>query len=231
MDDKAKYLVFDVESTGIDVFEDRIVQLYMATADDKGEILDSWEWIINPGVEVPSGASDVHGFTTEYLVENGTDPHKALWEADLVIKEAVRNNLTFVAYNLNYDMSIITAEMARNSLGSRYGFWITDNTSLFDPLVVDRAEDKYRKGKRKLENVAAHYGVPFNPDEAHKADYDVAVTAKVAVKVAEKFGIPSTERQAEMYKSWAEGLESYLKRTDPEATVNGDWPLRLKENN
>lgn len=226
---EAKYLVFDTETTGIDVFNDRIVQLFIATADSEGNLLETWEWVIDPGVEVPEEASNVHGFTTEYLRENGQHPFTAFSEAvDVFTAHA---NLIWVAYNLGFDMSVMNSEL------ERYGhtaFWYSHyvlkewDVALFDPLVVDRAKDKYRKGKRKLENVAAHYSVPFNPDEAHKADYDVKVTAKVAAAVAKQYGIPSNAEQAEMYKAWAENFESYLRRTDPDAVVDSDWPLKLK---
>lgn len=227
---KPVYAVFDVESTGVDVFNDRIVQLVIATADANGNLLEKYEWLIDPGVEVPEEAAKVHGFTTEYLAEHGEGPHEALWEADLVFKAAVRDELTVVAFNLNFDLSILTAEMARHSLESRYGFWMADNTPLFDPLVVDRKKDRYRKGKRTLEAMAGHYGVPFDSEKAHEAGYDVEVTALVAAKIAGKYGVPSTTEQSEWYADWASNFQEYLRRNDPEATVNGDWPVRKEHN-
>lgn len=229
---KAKYLVFDTETTGIDVFNDRIVQLFIATADSEGNLLETWEWIIDPGVEVPEEASNVHGFTTEHLRENGQDPLGALTAALDVFEE--HGDLTWVAYNLAFDASILGAEFERHRITAIWDEYLEGDTeialfpSLFDPLVVDRAKDKFRKGKRKLENVAAHYGVPFNPDEAHKADYDVKVTAKVAAAVAKRYGIPSNAEQAKIYRAWAVNFESYLRRTDPDAVVSSEWPLKLK---
>lgn len=229
----AKYLVFDVESTGLDVFEDRIVQLFIATADEDGELLDYWEWVIDPGVEVPEGAAEVHGFTTEYLRKYGGDPVDSLRDA-LGVFEAY-GDLVWVAYNLNYDASILGADLERHGV---YRYWSdmllgdpedVSKATLFDPLVVDRAKDKYRKGKRKLENVAAHYGIPFDPEAAHNAKYDVEVTAKVAAAVAKRYGIPSNAEQAEMYRTWAVGLEEYLRRSDDSARVDSNWPLKLKE--
>lgn len=219
-------LIFDVESTGIDVFNDRIVQLFIGIADENGDLIEKHEWIINPGVPVPEEAANVHGFTTEYLQEYGMDPRRALWEADLVFKKAVREGIPVVAFNANYDLSILTAEMARYSLGSRYGNWIADNVLVLDGLVIDRAKDKYRKGKRKLVNMAAHYGIPFDESAAHKADYDVEVTAKVTRAILDKFGVPTTAEQAQWYEEWRSHLEEYLRRTDPNASVGRGWPVR-----
>lgn len=55
-------LVWDCETSGIDVFNDRIVQLFIGIADENGDLIERHEWLIDPGIEVPEGASDVHGF-------------------------------------------------------------------------------------------------------------------------------------------------------------------------
>ena len=224
---EAVYCVADAESTGIDVFNDRIVQWVISLADADGNLLETREWIIDPGIEVPEEAAAVHGFTTEFLRENGMAPAQALNEISSVLME--NRHLTWVFFNANYDLSILDAEFRRHGITDRFGAYVAKHVRLFDGLVVDRAKDKYRKGSRKLENVAAHYGVPFDPEAAHKADYDVEITAKVAARVAEKFGIPTTAEQKAWYAEWAEGLEKYLRRSDPEAVVDRDWPLRLKE--
>ena len=65
----ARYFVWDVESTGIRVLEDRVVQFFGATADAKGNLIDTWEFFINPGVPVPEEAAAIHGFSDEFLAE------------------------------------------------------------------------------------------------------------------------------------------------------------------
>lgn len=222
------FLVFDVETTGIDTFNDRIVQLVIATADRDGNLLAHREWIIDPGVEVPQGAAEVHGLTTEYLTLNGQDPRTALDEAFEMFW--AYKHLIWVAYNLNFDASILASEFVRYDEFLDPGDYPDPQESqLFDPLVVDRAKDKYRKGKRKLLNVAEHYGIPLDESKLHNALYDVEITAKVAAAVEKKYGVPSNEEQAEMYRAWAVNIQEYFRRTDPEAVVDPDWPLKLKE--
>lgn len=225
----AKFVIFDVESSGTDVFNDRIVQLFVATADGNGNLIDTWEWVIDPGVEVPDGAAEVHGFTTEYLQEHGRDAKKALWEAWNVFNELRGKGLTWVAYNANFDLSILNAEFTRYGLDNGWAQGIEREEQIIDAIVIDRTKDKYRKGKRTLEAVARHYGVPFDADKAHDARYDCEVTAKVTVAVLKKYGYATNEEQKKWYRSWAEGLEKYFQRTDPEAKVNKDWPVRLEE--
>ncbi|QDK01481.1 DnaQ-like DNA polymerase III subunit [Microbacterium phage LeeroyJenkins] len=223
---KPIYLVWDAETTGIDVHEDRIVQWFMATADAEGNLLDKWQWFINPGIPVPEEASAVHGLTTEWLQENGQDPKEALNEIRLVFLENL--DLIHVAFNMAFDLSILDAEFKRHSVSENFGSYMRDKARLVDAIVIDRHHDKYRKGKRTLEAQAKHYGVPFNPDEAHDAAYDVEATAKVTVKVLEKFGTPTTSEQASWYAEWSRGLQEYLRRSDPDAIVDSEWPLKTK---
>lgn len=223
---KQVYSVFDAETTGIDVHEDRIVQWFMATADAEGNLLDKWQWFINPGVPVPEEASAVHGLTTEWLQENGRDPKEALNEIRLIFLENI--DLIQVAFNMAFDLSILDAEFKRHGVSENFGSYMRDKARLVDAIVIDRHHDKYRKGKRTLEAQAKNYGVPFNPDEAHDAAYDVEATAKVTVKVLEKFGTPTTSEQAAWYAKWAENFQEYLRRSDPDAIVDSEWPLKTK---
>jgi DNA polymerase III subunit epsilon len=223
------YLVFDCETSGVDVFNDRIVQFVMSLADREGNILNTREWVINPGVPVPKDASDIHGYTDEYLEEYGRTPVGALFE--IVYEFETWKHLVVVAYNLNFDLSMLVAEIDRH-LGDGDSFWMgLKDSHFFDPLVADRGFDRYRKGKRKLVNVAEHYAIVGDEDNFHNALFDVDITAKVAAAVEKKFGLPSVEEQKEMHAVWAESTEAYLRRVkeDDTITVERDWPLRLKE--
>ena len=222
----AVYLVFDAETGGTSVHEDRIVQWFMATADKDGNLLDTWQWFIDPGVPIAEEAIAVHGLTNEWLDENGQDPKEALNEVRLIFLENI--DLIHVAFNMNFDLSILDAEFKRHGVTEAFGHYMRDNARLVDAIVIDRHEDKWRKGKRTLAAQAEHYGVPFDPDNLHDASVDVELTAKVTVKVLEKFGVPTTEEQSSWYYSWSEGLEEYLRRSDPEARVDREWPLKKK---
>ena len=220
-----KYLVFDTETGGVDPFNDRIVQLFIATADALGNLLETWEWVINPGVEIAEEAASVHGYTTERLAKEGVPPANALEEARNVF---VRNRgLTWVAYNLVFDLTFLDVEFERNLGVSTFGTWAKDNAKLADALVIDRRKDKYRKGGRKLMNLADHYGVPYDEDKLHDAAVDVELTAKVTVKVLDKYGTPSTSEQSMWYTKWAQGFEDYKRQSDPKFEMDGkEWPLR-----
>lgn len=221
---EAKFLVWDVESGGTDVFSDRVVQLVISLCDAGGNVIEKHEWIINPGVEIAQGAIDVHGLSNEYLADHGQDPVTAFTEAIEVF--GAHKDITWVAYNLAFDLSILDSEFKRHNVDDGFGEWANEEVKLFDPLVVDRHKDRWRKGGRKLVNTAKHYGIPFSEAKAHEAGYDCEVTAKVAVKIAAKYGVPTNKDQSLWYDKWAEGLEKYFQRTDPEQTVDRGWPLK-----
>lgn len=224
---EAKYLVFDAETGGTDVHEDRIVQWFMATADADGNLIDEFQWFIDPGVPIAEEATAVHGLTNEWLEEQGRDPHEALTE----IAQTFRDNLDLihVAFNMAFDLSILDAEFKRYGVSENFGAYMRDEARLVDGIVMDRHHDKYRKGKRTLAAQADHYRVEYNGDSLHDARVDVELTAKVTVKMLEKFGTPTTAEQKTWYADWAQGLEDYLRRSDPDARVDPNWPLKINE--
>jgi DNA polymerase-3 subunit epsilon len=59
---------------------------------------------------------------------------------------------------------------------------VTNSPVIFDPMVLDRAFDKYRAGSRKLVDLAEFYGVPVR-DDAHDAEADCIMAGQVAVKL------------------------------------------------
>ena len=228
---KPAYLVWDVETTGIDALNDRIIQLVIATADKDGNVDNYWEWFIDPDVPVPDEAAEVHGFTNAFLSEKGRFATVVFDEAIDVFREHYR--LVQVAFNMNFDLTFLDAEFKRWGIADNFGAAMSEYARLYDCYVTDRACDKYRKGKRKLLNLADYYGISYNEDELHNALADVTLTAKVAVAVRNKYGLPTNQQQADWHKAWAENFRDYLRRngkTEEEvAGVSGDWPLR-KEN-
>src|SRR6516164_9351390 len=54
----------DVETTGKDASNDRVVEIGIAIS-LKGEIVDRRNWLVNPGRSIPKEASDVHKITDD----------------------------------------------------------------------------------------------------------------------------------------------------------------------
>ncbi len=75
-----RVLGFDTETTGVDVTSDRIVTAALVMRQGLGGLSRVRTWIIDPGVEIPEGASEIHGITTEYARAHGRPPAEVLEE-------------------------------------------------------------------------------------------------------------------------------------------------------
>lgn len=61
-----RYVVFDIETTGLDVQHDRIVEIGAVKVED-GRIVAEFEAMMNPGIPMPPQAGAVNGITDDML--------------------------------------------------------------------------------------------------------------------------------------------------------------------
>ena len=70
-------LAFDLETTGLDVRTNEIVQIAVVIANsERGKQYSS---LVLPSGPIPQEASNVHGFTREVLLEHGARPFPEVW--------------------------------------------------------------------------------------------------------------------------------------------------------
>lgn len=89
-------VVFDTETTGVDVNLDRIVTATIARI-TPGQPLDARSWLLNPGIPIPKAASDVHGVTNQRAHAEGQDPATAVAQIAKAIAAASTAGLPVVA--------------------------------------------------------------------------------------------------------------------------------------
>jgi DNA polymerase-3 subunit epsilon len=221
--------VFDLETTGVDVETARIVTACVAVLDARGEVVDRWDWLADPGIEIPEGASAIHGITTERARLEGRASDVVVAEITQTLRTLVSLGIPIVVYNAPYDLSLLDRECRRNELAP-----LEDPSPIIDPLVLDKAVDRYRKGKRTLEVAAAHYGVVL--DDAHDAGADAIAAGRVAQALLRtfpaEFDIPIDDlhdRQANWYAEQAARFQAYIRSTkgDAEFTASTAWPVKL----
>ncbi|WP_194422378.1 3'-5' exonuclease [Microbacterium abyssi] len=219
--------VFDLETTGVDVTADRIVTAHVGVLDAKGREIAARSWLADPGVPIPDGAAAVHGITTEQARAHGRPAHEVVAEVADSLRSLFAQGLPVVAYNAAYDFSLLTHECVR------HGFPVLEAPGpIIDPLVIDKAVDRYRKGKRTLEVVAQHYGVPL--DGAHEASADAIAAGRVAQAIARSFPLAGSAhelhtQQIGWARTQAESLTEYfirIGRIEPEDALDGTWPVR-----
>jgi DNA polymerase-3 subunit epsilon len=218
----------DFETTGVDPKTARILQAAIITNDPSGVIRDEDRVIlIDPGVEIPAEASDIHGLTVEKLKALNAQPSISAvpYVAALLHARSYLRGFPVVIYNASYDFPLLLAELRRID-GLTH---CLKQPLILDPLVIDRALDKYRKGSRKLEAVAAHYDVEL--DGAHDAGADARAAVGIMRAMIKKFPVIRKyslellqQEQAEWYVDWKEGINAFWERTGKQDRITGSWP-------
>jgi DNA polymerase-3 subunit epsilon len=220
--------VFDLETTGVDVDTARIVSACVAVLDPAGDVIARWDWLADPGVEIPDAAAAVHGITTERARAEGRPPALVVAEIASTLRVLFDTGVPVVVYNAPYDLSLLDRECRRHEVMS-----IEVPFPVIDPLVVDKAVDRYRKGKRTLEVTAERYGVTL--EGAHDAGADAIAAGRVALAIARSFpeelDLDPAElhrRQQIWYAEQSASFQEYMRRVKGDETfvANADWPVR-----
>ncbi|MCI7305806.1 MULTISPECIES: exonuclease domain-containing protein [Trueperella] len=174
---------FDTETTGVDVMKDRLVTAAIVIQGGGRE--ERYTWLADPGVPIPQSAAAIHGITTERAQAEGRPAVEVLSEvADMLARHMAAGN-PVVAYNASYDFTLLESELARHGLPTLAERLGGEVRPVIDPYFLDRHVDRYRKGKRRLENLAEYYGVA--PETFHDAEGDVLMTLRVLDKILAKY--------------------------------------------
>jgi DNA polymerase-3 subunit epsilon len=221
-------IVFDTETTGVDTRSARIVSAFIGRLDADGHLVEEHSWLIDPEVEIPWQAQRVHGISTERARREGRRAADALSEVLELLRSAFDAQTPVVAYNAPYDLSILEAEAQRHNLPP-----LVNPSPVVDPLVIDKAVDRFRRGKRTLTDACRHYGVTL--DDAHQASADAIAAGLVAQAVArafpEQLDIPAQQLHTEQI-SWAreqaDSFIDYMRNTRglTDFWTSGAWPVR-----
>jgi DNA polymerase-3 subunit epsilon len=217
--------VFDLETTGIDVESSRIVSAYVGVIDSVGAP-KGVAWLADPGIEIPAGASAVHGITTERARAEGRPAEEVIAEIVSVLRVLIAQGVPITIYNAPYDLTLLNREAIR------YGIEPLDMPGpIIDPLVLDKAMDTFRKGKRTLATAADVYGVELM--DAHDATADAVAAGRVAQAIARKFADELGDnitvlhtRQVQWCADQAASFQSFKRRTSPDFVADGAWPQR-----
>ncbi|EPB8179424.1 3'-5' exonuclease [Clostridium perfringens] len=184
--EKENIIVFDVESTGVDVTEDEIIQIAAIKLNKKGEVVDKFEKFLKNKKPVKDSYY-VHGFSDEMLQRIGEDKEKVLKEFVEYSKDSI-----IVGHNVQYDINILCSELERSNLGK------PKFKTFYDTLDIYR---RFYPGNinYKLENLSKVYDTKHKP--SHDAMDDIIATGELLVRAINEKIIPtSMERMALMSK-------------------------------
>lgn len=220
---------FDFETTGVDRFNDVPVS-YALVHVVGGVVRTSWSGLIDPGREIPAGATEVHGISTDRARAEGMPLCEAISMVSDAVVSASRRGVPLAGMKLDYDITLLETQskhlcgqgiVARGWCGP-----------VLDAVVIDRHFDRYRKGRRTLVNLCAHYGVHIG--NAHDASADAIASVEVLFALAERHHELYSadlnalhESQIDWHLEWAHSYDRWrlsqgMIAIDPRDYV---WPL------
>lgn len=219
------YAAFDTETTGVDVETARIVTAAFVVVSREG-VVSERTWLVDPGVEIPAEATAVHGITTERARNEGQSATAAVSEILGALSFAFGNGMPVAAFNACYDLTVVQRESDRHQLMPLH-----DPAPVICPLTIDRALDRYPKGKRTLVACCETYGV--RQDGTHTATGDAFAAARVAWALARRYpaevaidAMALHRQQQEWHRAWAASFEEYLTTQGKPERIPREWPVR-----
>lgn len=162
--EKGRYCIFDLETTGLSSKYDHIIEFGGQNMDERN-IVGSMQTFIKPPVPISAFTTNLTGIS-----ENDVVDAKPIEEVIDEILEFIGDRI-LVAHNADFDVTFL------NDLLIRLGREPLSNP-VIDTLDLDRSLHKERRAHR-LGNVARYYGIKYDEDGAHRADYDANVLVEV----------------------------------------------------
>ncbi len=182
-------VIYDTETTGLDLQSDQAVQISAVKINRLGEVLATLDIMIEPTVPISEAAYATHGFNLEYIrTHGGTTVTEALERFSKFVKGSV-----LVGHNnLGYDKPLIERQLKENGLPA------LEVLAEYDTLLL--AKQFYpRLVNFKLSTLCERFGV-MN-ECAHNALGDIKATGECLVKMLTESVLPTAlERRTVLAK-------------------------------
>lgn len=154
------YVIFDLETTGLSNHFDRIIE-FGAIKIKNHEEIGKLQMFINPNMDIPEFISFKTNITNS-MVDNEPEFKDVIDKILSFIGDSV-----LVAHNADFDFGFLNESLKR--IGKE-----ELKNPVIDTLDLARALHSDRRAYR-LGNIARLYGVTYDEDVAHRADYDAKV--------------------------------------------------------
>ena len=181
------YVVFDIETTGLDPHRDRIIQVGLCAVTD-GQVADRRGWLVNQDIEIPEEARRIHGITTADIRARGIPPHESLCR----LFEAMAAAPACVGHNIHqFDILFLLAECRRLAIPAPDFRDHVDTAALFKgwklnmPRQPDEDFEKYTRRVLGIRAPGLKYsisaclealGIQADPSQLHDAGGDAFAT-------------------------------------------------------
>ena len=166
-----KYVVFDIETTGLDTNNDRIIEIGAVKVED-GIVLEEFEMLINPGFPIPPFISNINHIYDD-MVEKAEYPGVVLTKFYNFIKDV---NFLIGHNAKRFDYPFLESEFDRNYI--KY-----DKFQIKDTIWVARSKVK---GLKSYSLAALCRVFNISNKDAHRALSDVYATHQVYLELLKR---------------------------------------------
>ena len=176
---KGEIVVYDAETTGLDLHKDEMVQLAAIRINADGQVVDTFEKMIIPTVPIGDGAYATHGFNMDYITAHGGVTAKVALEEF----SAFANGAVLVGHNSQrFDAPLLARQLKDNGLPP------LDILGEFDTLTIAK-QFHADLPNFKLSTLCGLYGIVN--EAAHNAYGDIVATGKVLHRMLTEDVIPT----------------------------------------
>ena len=161
---KASYVVFDFETTGLSARYDKIIE-FGAVKIEKGSVVSRLDILVNPGVEITPKISEITNITNEMVKDA-----PSIKEAMPKILEYIGDSI-LVTHNASFDIAFLNEALL--DLGQE-----EIKNGVVDTLALSQYTFPDSRSHR-LGALCRHLEVNYDEESAHRADYDAYVLSEV----------------------------------------------------
>jgi len=167
---KKPIIFFDLETTGINIAKDRIVEISILKVFPNGN-KESKTWLVNPEMEIPKEASDIHGITNEKVVTEPTFNELASKVSEMIA------GCDLAGFNSNrFDIPLLAEEMLRAEV----------DFDMKDRVAIDVQVIFHKKEERTL-SAGYQFYCGKSLDNAHSAEADTMATYEILLAQLDKY--------------------------------------------
>lgn len=168
---QAQFVCLDVEATGLDTKNDRVIELAAVVFTFDG-VVDEFESLINPECEIPAASQAIHNISDE-MVKDKPKIAELLSQFFSFV-----GNRILIGHGIQFDIDILCQEAARAHVPCS----LRTNLS-FDTLRLARLYGE--SPTNSLDMLRRHFNI--QPEGAHRAMSDVFVNVQVFKHLTRKF--------------------------------------------
>lgn len=115
---KQRYIAFDVETTGLSPYNDRIIELG-AVLFENGIPVKKYGTLVNPMVNIPTAASEVNHITNQ-MIQDAPTEKEVYTNLINFLGDALQEKTVICAHNAKFDMDFLSHALMRLGHNAKY---------------------------------------------------------------------------------------------------------------